>query len=77
MSLHTTLLDDGDMYDIIVEAVGDETSLEFCTLVDHYLEDNDLDLCMRANGTSWDDIKPLTDEVERLAAEKREAGSDE
>jgi len=69
--LNTTLLRDGQMYDIIVDVVGDETGLEFCTLVDYYLEDNDLDLCMNVYGTHWEDIKPLIDEIEERAAEKR------
>jgi hypothetical protein len=67
----TVFLSDGEMYDLIVEVVGDETSLEFCTLSDHYLDDNDLDLSMRANGTTWEDIQPLVDEIEEKASEKR------
>lgn len=66
------LLSNGELYDIIVEVVGDETSREFCTLSDYYLEDNDLDLAMRSHGTDWDTISPLIDEVEAKAKAKRE-----
>lgn len=71
MSVDTTLLGDGEMYDLIVDVVGDETSLEFCTLSEHYLDGNDLDISMRANMTDWEDIKPLVNEVEERAAELR------
>jgi len=67
------LLDESELYDVIVDVVGDETSLEFCTLVDYYLEDNDLDLCMRAHGTDWDTIKPLVEDVDEKAQEVWEA----
>lgn len=69
--LDVTLLSNGELYDIIVEVVGDETSLEFCTLSDYYLDDNDLDLAMRSHGTDWATISPLIDEVEAKAKAKR------
>jgi len=76
MSVDTTLLDDGEMYDLIADVVGDETSLEFCTLSEYYLHGNDLDVCMRAHMTDWTDIKPLLDEIEERAEKRREAGSE-
>lgn len=69
---NTVFLGDGEMYDIIVDVVGDETSLEFCALSDYYLEDNTLDAAMRLNGVSWSDIEPLIDEVEDKASALRD-----
>lgn len=66
----TALMHDGDLYDLTVEVVGDETSLEFVTLSDYYLDNNDLDLAMRANGTDWETIKPLVDEIDSKAQER-------
>jgi hypothetical protein len=65
-------LSDGEMYDIIVDVVGDETSLEFCALSDYYLEDESLDAAMKMNGVLWDDMEPLIDEVEEKAKALRE-----
>jgi hypothetical protein len=70
MSTATALLSDGEMYDVIVDVVGDETSLEFCTLTSYYIDGNDLDAAMRANGTQWDTINELTSEVDGKAREK-------
>jgi len=67
----TALLGRGKLYDVIVDVVGDETSLEFCTLSSYYLDDNDLDTAMRANGTHWDDTQPLVEEVDERAKELR------
>lgn len=69
--IDVVLLSHGEKYDLIVDIVGDEGSLEFCTLVDFYLDDNGLDVSMRANGTSWSEIKPLIDEFEERAKEMR------
>ena len=77
MTLDTTLLSDAEMYDIIVDVVDDETSLEFCTLTAYYLDDNGLDVSMRAHGTNWRDIKPLLDEIEERAEERRQGGGSE
>lgn len=70
MSTATALLSDGEMYDVIHEAVGDETSLEFVTLTSHYIDGNDLSTAMRANGTNWDEINELTNKVDELAKQK-------
>lgn len=68
----TILLDDGEVYDIIVEVVGDENSLEFCALVDLHLEDRDMDAALAMNGLTYHDLRPLVDEVEEKATELRE-----
>jgi|GEM_PF-3439894 len=69
--LDVALLSHGEKYDLLVDVVGDETSLEFCTLSSYYLDGNDLDTAMRANGTNWNDIKPLTDEFKKRAEKRR------
>lgn len=66
----TNFLDDGELYDLIVEVVGDEASLEFCTLIDIYLDGNGTDASMRANGTDWTTIRPLIAEMEEKAQEE-------
>lgn len=63
-------LSDTDLYDLIVEAVGDETSLEFCALTEWLIDGNDLDLVCRAWGMSASDLRESRKEIERLAAEK-------
>lgn len=68
----TVFLSDGELYDIIVDVVGDETSLEFCALSDYYIEDNNLDAAMRTNGVLWSDIDPLINDVEEQASALRE-----
>ena len=73
----TTFLRDGEMYDLIVDVVGDETSHEFATLTEHYLDDNSLDIAVRANMTDWDEIKPLVDEIEERATKARKEGYDD
>jgi len=71
-SLHTTLLDDDTLYTIIANVVGDETSREFCTLTEHYLNDSNLDTAAQAHGTDWNTIKNLADEIETQARKHRE-----
>lgn len=71
-NINVVLLSDSELYDIIVDVVGDETSLEFCTLSSYYLDDNTLDASMELHGTHAEDINPLIDEVEERAAEYRE-----
>lgn len=73
----TTFLRDGEMYDLIVDVVGDETSHEFITLTEYYLDNNSLDTAMRANMADWSDIKPLVDEIEERATEARKEGYDD
>lgn len=75
--VNVVLLSDGELYDIIVDVVGDETSLEFCALSDYYLQDNTLDAAMQINGVDWNTMQDLVDEVEERAAEKRERKNDE
>ena len=70
MNTATAMLSNGEMYDVIADIVGDETSLEFCTLTSYYLDGNDLDTAMRANGTHWETINELTSEVDEKAREK-------
>jgi hypothetical protein len=70
-NIDTTLLGSGEMYDLIVDVVGNETSLEFVTLTSYYLDGNDLDTAMRANGTDWRTIKPLVEEIEERAGQIR------
>lgn len=72
MHSETVFLTDGEMYDIIVDVVGDETSLEFCALSDYFIEDESLDAAMSMNGLLWDDIEPLIEDVEEKATELRE-----
>lgn len=68
----TVFLGDGEIYDIIVDVVGDETSLEFCALSDYYLEDNTLDAAIELNGVCWSNVEPLIDEVEEKASALRD-----
>lgn len=72
MNTATAMLSDGEMYDVIVDVVGDETSLEFCTLTSYYIDGNTLDAAMSENGTRWDVINELTSEVDEKASEKIE-----
>jgi len=65
-------LGDGEMYDIIVDVVGDETSLEFCALSDYYLEDNTLDAAIELSGVRWANVEPLIDEIEEKASALRD-----
>lgn len=69
----TALLSDSELYDVIIDVVGDETSLEFCTLTTHYIDGNDLDTAVRANGMLWEDVKPLAREVDEQATAKLNA----
>lgn len=77
MTLQTTALSDAEMYDIIVDVVGDERSLEFCTLTAYYLDDNSLGASMWEHGTNWRDIKPLLDDIEERVEERRQGGGSE
>lgn len=70
MNTATAMLSSGEMYDVIVDVVGDETSLEFCTLTSYYIDGNDLDTAMRANGTQWETINELTSEIDEKANKK-------
>lgn len=63
----TTFLSDDELYDIIVDVVGDDTSREFCALQDYFLRDNDADLALRAHGIDPDRMMDLIDEVEQQA----------
>lgn len=66
-----TMLSHGEEYDLIVDVVGDEDSLEFATLSAHLLDGDSLDASMALYGTNWEDINPLLEEYEENARELR------
>lgn len=68
----TTLLSDDELYDIIVDVVGDDTSREFCALQDHFIRENDAQLVIQTYGVDADDFMDLVDEVEDRAETKLE-----
>lgn len=70
--IHTTLLDDDVLYDLIVDAVGDDTSHEFCALADYYLEDESLTAVTRIHAVDVEDLDPLIHTIQQKARNRSE-----